>query len=333
MTTIIQNDVPATYLFDFLPKPSVLIEKMSLVHSKKRFRRIRAPHSSYPIEIQESTRMNGGFIKLISNHASINIGQRPAECLARNLAMQARKKPKYMKILHLVDDKIVITLEKCRKKYPEIPSSTFHSVLNTLNKHGLVEKVQLDKKRQAYHKTNVFNLMEARNILSGDCPRPAKSRNAETAPRKKSQSFNPILTMSVYSLLNAFEFFKKTEDRHRQATVILMDLAIEYVLKARLYKADPVKFLEGQLDQLDLFAALREVKKTLKISREDELKLNLIHRTRNYALHEARIPDSPTTKQHMAWTYTFIHEFALENLAVDIDSQIPVDLQAGLLLK
>lgn len=183
--------------------------------------------------------MNGGFIKLVLNHASINIGQRPAECLARNLAMQARKKP----------------------------------------------------------------------------------------------TFNPILTMSVYSLLNAFEFFKKTEDRHRQATVILMDLAIEYVLKARLYKADPVKFLEGKLDQLDLFAALREVKKNSKISREDELKLNLIHRTRNYALHKARIPDSPTTKQHMAWTYTFIHEFALENLAVDIDSQIPVDLQVGLLLK
>ena len=247
--------------------------------------------------------------------------------------MQARKKTKYMKVLHLVDDKIIITLEKCRKKYPEIPSSTFHSVLNTLNKYGLVEKVQLDKKRQAYHKTNVFNLMEARNVLSGDRPRPAKSRNAETAPRKKNQSFNSILTVSIHSLLNAFEFFKETEDRHRQATVILLDLAIEYVLKARLCKTDPSKFLEGQLDQLDLFAALREAKKNSKISREDELKINLIHRTRNYALHEGRIPDSATTKKHTAWTYTFIHEFTLENLAVDIDSQIPAHLQPGLLLK
>ena len=238
-----------------------------------------------------------------------------------------------MKILHLVDDKIVITLEKCRKKYPEIPSSTFHFVLNTLNKHGLVEKVQLDKKRQAYHKTNVFNLMEARNILSRDRPRPAKSRNAEPASSKKNRSFNPILTASVYTLLDAFEFFKKTEDRHRQAAVILMDLAVEYVLKARLYKADPVKFLEGTLDQLDLFAALREVKKDSKISRGDELKINLIRRTRDYALLEARIPDSSTTKQQIAWAYTFVHKFALENFAVDIDSEIPVDLQAGLILK
>jgi hypothetical protein len=247
--------------------------------------------------------------------------------------MQAGKKPKYMKILHLVDDKIIITLEKCRKKYPEIPSSTFHSVLNTLNKHGLVEKVQLDKKRQAYHKTNVFNFMEARNILSGDRFRLAKSKNHETAPRKEKQSFNPILTMSVYSLLNAFELSKKTEERHRQATVILMDLAIEYVLKAKLYKNDPAKFLEGQLDELDLFAALQEVKKDSKVSREDELKLNLIHRTRNYALGKARIPDSPTTKKHIAWAYAFIHEFALENLAVDIDSQMPVNFQTGLSLE
>jgi hypothetical protein len=240
--------------------------------------------------------------------------------------MQGRKKPKYMRVLELVNEKPVITLEKCQKKHPEISSSTFHSVLNALNKHDLVEKIQIDKRRLAYHKTDNFTLVKANNVLRENRVRPLILRKTGTPAKRRSQSFNPILTMSVYSLLNAFEFFQKGEERHRQATVILMDLAVEYLLKAKLYKDDPIRFLESQMEQLDLFAALREVKKGCEISRENELKLSLIHNARNYAQHRARIPDSPTTKQHMAWAYAFIHEFVKDNFGIDIEAQIPSNL-------
>lgn len=238
--------------------------------------------------------------------------------------MRKQKKPKYLKILELVDERPVITLEKCQKRHPEVSSSTFHSTLNTLAKHDMVKKTHLNKKRMAYYKTSKFTLVEAGNVLS-DKHESLPSRKTEK-PAKRKQLFNPILTMSVYSLLNAFEFFQKGEERHRQATIILMDLAVEYVLKAKLYKTDPVRFLESQLEQLDLFGAIREVKKECQISKEKELELSQIHNARNYAQHRARIPDSPTTRQHMTWAYSFIHEFVQDNFAIDIDAQIPQNL-------
>jgi len=61
--------------------------------------------------------------------------------------------------------------------------------------------------------------------------------------------------MAIYSLLNSFEFFQRGEERHRQATIILMDLAVEYILKAKLYEASPVDFLEGQARAIDRFSS------------------------------------------------------------------------------
>lgn len=233
-----------------------------------------------------------------------------------------KKSPKYVRILKLIKEKPLVTLEKCNKKHPDISSSTFHSIVNILYKHDLVKKIPLDKRRVGVRRTSRYKMSKAKEVLKAER---RLGRSTKLKPIRKSgrSSFNPVFTMSLYSLLNALEFFVRREERHRQAAILLMDLAVEYALKAKLYKENPIRFLESKMEHLDLFTALQETKKNGGISRDDEVKLRLVHKTRNYAQHRARIPDWPTTKQYMVWVHMFIHKFALENFNIDIDSQIP----------
>lgn len=59
---------------------------------------------------------------------------------------------------------------------------------------------------------------------------------------------NPVLGMAFYSLMNALELYqsKDDEERHRFGTIILMDLSIEYLLKAKLYQINSADFIENQ---------------------------------------------------------------------------------------
>jgi len=160
--------------------------------------------------------------------------------------MQSRKiqkRPKYEIVLQQLEKGPKITLEKVLKKHPEISSGTFRSTVNTLSKYNLVKKIRMPKNRLAYQKTKKFALEKAKEILKTH----HQKTRAKYQPRSKTKlpPTNPVLTISLYSLLNALEFFQGAEERHRQATIILMDLAVEYALKAKLYQTDPVKFIKG----------------------------------------------------------------------------------------
>jgi len=247
------------------------------------------------------------------------------------------KRRKYEKILQLIKEEPIVTVEKLQRKYPEISSATFGSIMNILCKHDLVKKIPLKKRRVAYQRTDGYAIEKAKEILMAHRLKPGNSiekkstfsqdsRHPQDLQPKQVLKPNPVLTMALYSFLNAIELFQRKEERHRQATIILMDLAVEYALKAKLYEADSVAFIESQVEHLDFFAALREVKKIEGISREDEVKLTKVHNTRNYAQHRAVIPDSPSTRQYIVWVYEFIKRFVSENFGIDVDSQIPPSL-------
>lgn len=244
------------------------------------------------------------------------------------VSRKTQKRPKYEIVLQQIEKETRITLERVLKRHPEISSGTFYSTVNTLSKNNLVRKIRMPKRRLAYQKTKKYTIEKAREILKAHYRK--RSDKYWPGPKQKLLPTNPLLTMSVYSLINALEFFHGVEERHRQATIILMDLAVEYALKAKLYQTDPVEFIKGQSGQLDFFAALREAKNNKDISREDEVKLTKVHQTRNYAQHRAVIPDSPSTKQYMIWTYKFIRRFFSRNFATDIKFHILPSLLHGL---
>jgi hypothetical protein len=140
---------------------------------------------------------------------------------------------------------------------------------------------------------------------------------------------NPLMRTATFSLMNALEFFHRAEERHRQGAMILMDQATEYVLKAKLYQINDVKFMDKQLERLDFEHALQEVSKYAQLLDEDIFRLRRVHRARNHAQHRAVIPDSSWTRVYMEWTYAFIRRFAFDNFGVDIDSLIPSDFRKG----
>lgn len=65
-------------------------------------------------------------------------------------------------------------------------------------------------------------------------------------------STNPLLGMAVYSLANALELYQSNEpnnaERRRFGAIILMDLSVEYILKAKLYQLDQNEFMKKQQD-------------------------------------------------------------------------------------
>ena len=135
---------------------------------------------------------------------------------------------------------------------------------------------------------------------------------------------NPLLRTALYSLMNALEFFLKGEERHRQAALIFMDQAVEYVLKAALYEHDRARFLESFLERLGYEDSIKEVEKIgITISREEKIELKRVHGARNYAQHRAVIPDSNWTREYMEWVYNFMKRFCQDNFNINIDNLIP----------
>jgi hypothetical protein len=63
---------------------------------------------------------------------------------------------------------------------------------------------------------------------------------------------NPLLGMAVYSLTNALELYQKnepnSEERRRFGAIILMDLSVEYILKAKIYQLDVTGSINKQQD-------------------------------------------------------------------------------------
>lgn len=142
---------------------------------------------------------------------------------------------------------------------------------------------------------------------------------------------NPLLKTAIYSLMNALEFFQRGEERHRQGALIFMDQAVEYILKAKLYQMDPIKFLETQLEHLDYNSALQEVEKCgVKLQGGEKVQLRKVHGARNYAQHRAVIPDSIWTREYMDWVYKFMKRFCKENFEIDLDPMIPPKWRVGL---
>jgi len=150
----------------------------------------------------------------------------------------------------------------------------------------------------------------------------------ETRPSFEAKT-NPLIRTATFSLMNALEFFQRGEERHRQGALILMDQATEYILKAKLYQVDHVKFMADQLERLEFEQALQEVEKHTRLLDEDKFHLRRVHGARNHAQHRAVIPDSSWTRVYMEWTYEFIRRFANDNFGVNIDSMIPPDFRKG----
>ena len=122
---------------------------------------------------------------------------------------------------------------------------------------------------------------------------------------------------------------------HQQASsasraMIFMDQAAEYILRAKLYQVDHIKFIDNQLERLTFEEVLQEVEKHTKLIEEDKFHLRKVHGSRNYAQHRAAIPDSSWTREYMDWTYSFIRRFSYENFGVKIDSLIPSHFTNGL---
>jgi hypothetical protein len=137
---------------------------------------------------------------------------------------------------------------------------------------------------------------------------------------------NPVLGMAVYSLSNALELYQKSEERHRFGAIILMDLAVEYTLKAKLYQLDSADFIDNR--QEIGFADLMKDSRISPLVLDDEKSyLNRVHTVRNYAQHRVQIPDSLTTQEYMKWLCKFIRRFSLENFGYDVNLSLPTNLR------
>ena len=142
---------------------------------------------------------------------------------------------------------------------------------------------------------------------------------------------NPLLKTAIYSLMNALEFFQKGEERHRQGSLIFMDQAVEYVLKAKLFQINETRFLESLLEYLDYGRAIQEIQKYgIVILDEEKVRLKEVHKARNDAQHRGKIADAVWTPRYMEWVYKFMKRFCLENFGIDIDSLVPSNLRTGL---
>ncbi|MEM2143933.1 MAG: iron-sulfur cluster assembly protein [Candidatus Jordarchaeaceae archaeon] len=74
---------------------------------------------------------------------------------------------KYIKIICLLAKRSSVDLNDCRFYYPNISSGTFHSVLQKLEKHGLVRKEKISGKLAAYRKTSEFTIKKAIEVVRG----------------------------------------------------------------------------------------------------------------------------------------------------------------------
>lgn len=59
----------------------------------------------------------------------------------------------------------------------------------------------------------------------------------------RAELANPFLESAIQSYSNALEAFQKRGERHRQITLIQMDQAVGYILKAIVFQLDSAEFL------------------------------------------------------------------------------------------
>jgi predicted transcriptional regulator len=235
-----------------------------------------------------------------------------------------KRKPKYERILKLVKDRQVVTLKKCQKRYPDISTTTFQNIMNLLTKSGLLTKTSLSKRNIVYRKTSKYSIEKAKECLKKHVQAESGMGNA-AEKNGRGIPVNPLLTMAMYSLWNALESFHAGDERRRQAAIILMDLAVEYALKAKICHNDPVKFV-FDLEHLNFSSTLKELKRGGSLSKEDEAKIVKVHNTRNRAQHRGAIPDLPSTRQLATWTRDFLRSFVSKNFNTNLSDQIPINL-------
>ena len=195
--------------------------------------------------------------------------------------------------------------------------------MNVLTKSKLLTKTSMPKRKIVYRKTADYSIEKAKECLKKQVQ--TESGMGKAAKNGTEIPVNPLLTMSMYSLWNALESFHAGDERHRQAAIILMDLAVEYAVKAKICQNDPVRLILD-LEQLEFFPSLQELKRGGSLSRVDEVKLTKIHYTRNYAQHRGAIPDSPSTRQYVEWTTEFISGFFSKNFNINLSDHIPRNL-------
>jgi hypothetical protein len=159
--------------------------------------------------------------------------------------------------------------------------------------------------------------------------KPSEAQPKPSLPQSLKVRANPLISTATFSLMNALEFFQGAEERHRQGAMILMDQAAEYILKAKLYEVDHVRFMAGQLERLEFEQTIQEVEKHAQISGEEKFHLRKVHSARNYAQHRAVIPDSSWTREYMNWIYSFARRFTYDNFGISIDSLIPSSFRKG----
>ena len=125
---------------------------------------------------------------------------------------EMRKQAKYERILKLIEDKSMITLEICRKIHPEISSGTFHSTMNTLSKQNLVEKIPLDKKRLSYRKTDKYTVEKGAELLKAHFRKTREKHKKEGITPKPLQTKNE-LTVSESPMKKEWEGLHEAKRR------------------------------------------------------------------------------------------------------------------------
>lgn len=131
------------------------------------------------------------------------------------------KRTKYEKLLQLIEKKPVITLEICRKRHPEIPSSTFYARMGTLSKHDLVKKRWLTKsgkRRMAYQKTDGYTIEKGREIFRAHL-RETTEKHQEKAVKPKPLQTNEEITASK-SIVEAEQEMMHEEAKRRVRNLI-----------------------------------------------------------------------------------------------------------------
>lgn len=143
-------------------------------------------------------------------------------------------------------------------------------------------------------------------------------------------STNPLLGMAVYSLSNALELYKNNDtgsgERRRFGAIILMDLSVEYILKAKLYQIDQNEFIQKQ-GELGFSNCMND-KRIVFLEGEKPI-LWTAHGARNFSQHRGSITDSLFSEQYMKWLCKFVDRFAKDNFQYNIIQKIPPELRVS----
>ena len=130
---------------------------------------------------------------------------------------------------------------------------------------------------------------------------------------------NPLLGMAVYSLTNALELYQKneptSEERRRFGAIILMDLSVEYILKAKIYQIDPSDFIKKTAD-LGFPDVMND--KRITFVGDEPAYLWKVHNARNYSQHRGSITDSLFSQEYIKWLCKFFDRFTRDNFGYKV---------------